>query len=178
MSIKECAPEGLRVYEVKKLPDERGFFTEILRKDWKELLGDEWIVQANLSMSYPGIIRAWHRHTRGQVDYFLVIQGAMKIAAYDDREDSPTKGKLVEIVASEDRLQVVRVPGHYWHGTKTIGYKPSLTVYFVTKLYDYKNPDEERRPWNDQTIIPKSINGQTDDPRIGKPWDWNYPPHR
>lgn len=177
-TIKEFGLEGLGGYEVKKLPDERGFFAEVLRQDWKDLLGDEWVVQVNLSMSYPGIIRAWHRHTRGQVDYFLVIQGAMKICAYDDREESPTKGKLVEVVASEDKLQVVRVPGHYWHGIKTIGYKPSLTVYFVTKLYDYRNPDEERRPWNDQTIIPKFINGRTDDPRIGKPWDWNHPPYR
>jgi len=37
-------------------------------------------------------------------------------------------------------------------------------------------PEEEeeikerlRRPWNDPTIIPKSINGRTDDPRVGKP---------
>ena len=29
-----------------------------------------------------------------------------------------------------------------------------------------------RRPWNDTTIIPKSINGRTDDPRVDKPWDW------
>ena len=167
--VKGYGLEGLRVYEIKRLPDERGFFAEILRHDWKELLGDEWMVQANLSMSYPGIIRAWHRHTRGQVDYFLVVQGAMKIAAYDDGEGSPTKGKLVEVVASEDKLQIVRVPGHYWHGTKTIGYKPSLTVYFVTKLYDYKNPDEERRPWNDPSII---------DPQTGQPYDWNRPPYR
>jgi dTDP-4-dehydrorhamnose 3,5-epimerase len=167
--VKECGLDGLRVYEVQKLPDERGFFAEILRHDWKGLLGEDLIVQANLSMSYPGIIRAWHRHMRGQVDYFLVVQGAMKICAYDDREGSPTKGKLVEVVAGEDKLQIVRVPGHYWHGTKTIGYKPSLTVYFVTKLYDYKNPDEERRLWNDPTII---------DPKTGESYDWNKPPYK
>ncbi len=165
--------EGLRVYELKKLPDERGFFCEIFRQDWKEFLGDEWIVQANLSYSYPGMVRAWHRHLRGQTDYFIVVKGAMKICAYDE-----TSKALNEVVASEDRLQVVRVPGHYWHGTKTIGDKPSLTVYFVTRLYEYKNPDEERRPWNDPTIVPMEINGKKDDPRVGKPWDWFYPPHK
>jgi len=64
---------------------------------------------------------------------------------------------------------VVRIPGTYWHGTKTVGNEPSLTVYFVTKLYDYQNPDEERRPWNDPSII---------DPKTGKPFDWNKPPHK
>lgn len=156
--------EGVKIYELKKFPDERGFFAELLRRDWKEILGDEWIVQANLSFSYPGIIRAWHRHLRGQTDYFIVLQGAMRICAYDEKT-----GQLDEIVASEHKLRIVRIPGHYWHGTKTIGNKPSLTLYFVTRLYDYKSPDEERRPWNDQSII---------DPRTQKPYDWNKPPHK
>jgi len=165
--------EGIKVYDLKRLPDERGFFCEILRQDWKELLGGDWVSQANLSYSYPGMVRAWHRHLRGQVDYFIVVEGAMKICAYDEK----TK-ELDEIVSSEHRLQIVGIPGHYWHGTKTVGDKPSLTVYFVTKLYDYKDPDEERRPWNDKTIVPQSINGKTNDPRVAKEWDWFYPPHK
>jgi dTDP-4-dehydrorhamnose 3,5-epimerase len=156
--------EGVKIYDIKKNPDERGFFSEILRQDWKEVLGDEWIAQANLSYSYPGIIRAWHRHLKGQIDYFIVIKGAMRICAYDDK-----KKQLDEIIASEHKLQLIRIPGHYWHGTKTVGSEPSITVYFVTKLYDYKTPDEERRPWNDPTVI---------DPKTGGPYNWDKPPHK
>jgi dTDP-4-dehydrorhamnose 3,5-epimerase len=156
--------DGVKVYELKKFPDERGFFTELLRRDWKDLFGDEWIVQANLSYSYPGVIRAWHKHLRGQVDYFIVLKGAMKICAYDEK----TK-KMDEIVASEHKLQVVRIPGHYYHGTKTLGDEPSLTLYFVTRLYDYDKPDEERKPWNDPAII---------DSKTGSPYDWEKPPHK
>jgi dTDP-4-dehydrorhamnose 3,5-epimerase len=156
--------EGVRVYDLKKNPDERGFFSEILRQDWKEILGDEWIAQANLSYSYPGIIRAWHRHLRGQVDYFIVVKGAMRICAYDEK-----KKQLDEIVASEHKLQIVRIPGQYWHGTKTVGDEPSITIYFVTKLYDYKTPDEERRPLNDATVI---------DPKTGASYNWDKLPHK
>ena len=70
------------------------------------------------------------------------------------------------------------MPGRYWHGFRALGTEPVWLIYFVTKLYDYDNPDEERRPWNDPSIVPKSINGRTDDPRVGRPWDWFYPPHR
>ena len=42
----------------------------------------------------------------------------------------------------------------------------------------YKNPDEERRPWNDPEIIPSEVNGNKKDPRINQPWDWFYPPHK
>ena len=169
VDVREYELPGVRTYDLKIFPDERGFFSEALRKDWKELVGEDEIVQINVSYSYPGIIRAWHRHVRGQVDYFLVLKGAMKICAYDDREDSPARGKLVEIVATEKKPQVVRIPGYYWHGTKTVSSSPSLLVYFVTQLYDYNNPDEERRPWNDPAII---------DPRTGESFDWNKPPHK
>lgn len=164
---------GVRVHDLRKNPDERGFFCELLKADWQELLGQDTVVQANLSMSYPGIIRAWHMHSRGQVDYLIVLKGTMKICTYDDREDSKTRGHLDEIIARAERLQAIRIPGFYWHGTKTISNEPSLSLYLVTRLYDYVNPDEERRPWNDSTIIPKLINGREDDSRVGKPWNWN-----
>jgi dTDP-4-dehydrorhamnose 3,5-epimerase len=161
--------DGVRVYDLKTNVDERGFFAELFRHDWKELLGDDSIVQTNLSCSYPGMVRAWHRHNRGQVDYFIVLEGSLKICAYDDNQKSTTYGQLDEILASGRRLQVVRVPGHYWHGTKALGDRASLTVYFVNRLYDTKNPDEERRAWNDPAII---------DPKTSKPFDWNKPPHK
>lgn len=171
--MKNYSLKGVKTYKLKILPDERGFFTEALRKDWKELLKDEWITQANMSYSYPNVIRAWHKHLRGQTDYFLLIKGALKICAYDDENQ-----ELDEVISTNKNLQIVRVPGHYWHGFKVLGNERAFLLYFTTKLYDYKNPDEQRRLWNDPTIIPKLINGTKDDPRVGKPWDWNYPPYK
>lgn len=157
--------EGIKILEVTKNIDERGFFSEIFRKDWTEQLidGDE-IAQANLSVTYPGMIRAWHRHKLGQVDYFLVLQGTVKICAY--HEESQV---LNEIVSSQERLQIVRIPGKYWHGFKNVGNVTSVVIYFVNQLYDYDNPDEERRPWNDPAIVDK---------RTGESFDWNKLPHK
>ncbi len=165
--------QGIRIKHINRLPDERGFFTEVMRKDWKELFEEDNIVQANFSYTYPGMIRAWHRHLRGQTDYFLVLKGAIKIGVFDDKT-----AELNEIVSTALNLQAVRVPGHYWHGFKAIGDEPAMLVYFTTNLYDYKNPDEERREWNDPTLIPKIVNGNKGDVRVGKPWNWNSPPHK
>lgn len=156
---------GVKVYDIKVVPDERGFLGEVLRVDWKSFVeeGDD-IVQVNLSLSYPGVIRAWHRHSRGQIDYICVVRGALKVCAYDDEEGSETRGQLDEIILNSDKPQIIRIPGFYWHGTKCIGDEPSMVLYFVTKLYDYKNPDEERRPWDDPSIV---------DPGTGEPYDWN-----
>ena len=160
------------VKPLKSIPDERGFFTEVMRKDWRDLFQEDTIAQSNVSLSYPTIIRAWHRHLRGQTDYFLALKGAIKICAYDEKTQ-----ELNEIVSTDKDLQIVRVPGSYWHGFKVVGNKTAMLLYFTTKLYDHSNPDEERRPWDDQKLVPKSINGKKDDPRVDKPWDWNRPPH-
>jgi dTDP-4-dehydrorhamnose 3,5-epimerase len=155
---------GVKVYDIKKNIDERGFFAELLRLDWKSFVGEDNIVQINLSMSHPGVIRAWHRHSRGQIDYICVVKGVLKVCVYDDRDSSKTRGQLDEIVLNSEQTQIVRIPGFYWHGTKCIGDEASTVLYFMTKLYDYKNPDEERRSWDDPSII---------GPKTDERYDWN-----
>jgi len=165
--------QGIRIKSIKRFPDERGFFSEVMRTDWKVLFEEDTIAQANLSCTYPGVIRAWHRHLKGQTDYFLAVGGSIKICAFDDKT-----AEVNEIVSSALDMQVVRMPGHYWHGFKAVGVEPAMLLYFTTKLYDTANPDEERRAWDDPTLIPKIVNGKKDEPRVGKIWDWNYPPHK
>lgn len=169
VQVENFGLPGIKVKDINKIPDERGYFAEVARMDWKDIFNSEWVSQANLSYSYPGVIRAWHRHTRGQIDYFVVLKGSIRIVAYDGDDSSKTHSKLVEIVASEERTKIVRIPGHYWHGLKTIGDKPSLMIYFSNNMYDHSKPDEERRPWNDLSIK---------DPKTGQPYDWNYAPHK
>ncbi len=89
-------------------------FKAICRRAWilhrghegglEDLIQDE-IVHANMSVSYPGIVRAWHKHERGQVDHFLAVNGALKICAYDDETV-----ELDEIISTGDNPQIVNTP--------------------------------------------------------------------
>ncbi len=168
--------DGLRVRAVKKNVDERGFFAELVREDWKDFLGDDHVAAFSISYSHPGVIRAWHRHALGQNDYVFCIKGSIKECAFDDREKSRTKGELDELVLDGSEPKIARIVGSCWHGYRVIGQEPATVLYGVTRLYDYDNPDEQRRPWDDKSVIPASINGMTDDPRNGKPYDWNSTP--
>ena len=167
----EMLPD-IKIYDLKRLDDNRGFFCELLRLDWLGFLGHDEIMQTSLSLNYPDVIKAWHRHSRGQIDYITPIQGSIRVCVYDDRNDSITKGHLTEIFLDEKKPQVIRVPGYYWHGIMVTSELPSMILYFVTKLYNYNDPDEERRPWNDTNIVPKSINENVNDMRVNKPWAW------
>ncbi len=67
------------------------------------------------------MVRAWHKHERGQVDHFLTVRGTMKICAYDDETR-----ELDEIISTGDNPQVVPGSRPYWHGFRVIGNGPAL----------------------------------------------------
>ena len=67
-----------------------------------------------------------------------------------------TKGEINEFILKDEEPQVVRIPGFYWHGTKCLDAKGSLVVYFMSNLYDYKNPDEERMVYNKTILYPRT----------------------
>lgn len=149
----------VKIRELQVNVDERGHLVETFREDWDEYSPNPSM--SYYSLTYPGIIRAWHRHLKGQVDYFTCPQGRIKVGIYDDRTDSPTEGELNTFVIGEDNPKMVRVPGDCWHGFKAIGSKPALMINYPSELYDYEDPDEERLPYDTDEI----------------PLDWEEPPH-
>lgn len=151
--------EGVETRELQVNTDERGHLVEMFREDWDEY--DPEPAMSYFSTSSPGVIRAWHRHNRGQIDHFVCPQGRIKVGVYDDRDDSPTQGEIKTFVIGEHNQQAVRIPGACWHGFKVIGNEQALLVNFPTNLYDYEDPDEERLPHDTDEI----------------PLDWEAEPH-
>jgi len=136
--------KGITIKKLNKNVDERGILCEILRSDWEIF---ENFAMAYFSITYPGVVRAWHRHPKTkQIDNMCIIQGMAKIVVYDDRDDSPTKGAINEFIIGEDNMDLLKTPGECWHGFKAIGTKPAILINFPSKLYNYENPDEERLP--------------------------------
>ena len=140
---------GVRLRDLVRHADERGSFTELLRRDWPEHPG---FGQASITVNLPGVIRAWHWHRR-QTDIIVVVQGAAKVALYDAREGSPTRGEVAEWVLGDEHLALVAVPPGVYHGYMTVGAGPALIVNFPDQLYDLAAPDEERVP-HDTPAVP------------------------
>lgn len=139
---------GVEIKELKKHCDERGFLMELLRMD--DPIYDRYAM-TYVSLNYPGVIRAWHYHKK-QDDHFCAISGMCKVALFDDRETSPTRGMVNEFFMGADRPILLKIPVGVLHGYKTVGVKPSLLLNFPTELYNPHEPDEYRRPWNDPAI--------------------------
>ncbi|MBI3961507.1 MAG: dTDP-4-dehydrorhamnose 3,5-epimerase family protein [Deinococcus sp.] len=128
--------------------DERGYLMEILRTD-DEIF--EGFGQCYVAKNYPGVVRAWHYH-RLQTDYFVCVHGMIKVALYDLREDSSTRGEVNEFFLGEDHRVVLKIPVGVYHGYKTVGTEPSLLLNFPTRPYNPQEPDEYREPYNSPEI--------------------------
>lgn len=140
--------EGVKVKQLVRHPDNRGFFEEILRDD-DDLL--RRFGQASLSMTYPGVIKAFHYHKR-QDDLWFFPVGSAQVVLHDTREGSPTRGITQVLYAGEDNPILIVIPVGVAHGYRVLGPKPLMIVYFTTESYVAGNPDEYRIPWDDPEI--------------------------
>jgi dTDP-4-dehydrorhamnose 3,5-epimerase len=119
---------------VKKLTryaDERGWLTEIFRRD-------EWDftpAMSYVSMTNPGVVRGPHEHVR-QSDCFVFLgPGRFRLHLWDRRPDSPTKGETVALEVGEDNPTLVIIPPGVVHGYKCISAGPALSLNLPDQLY-------------------------------------------
>src|SRR5260370_34884427 len=90
-----------------------------------------------LFRSHPGVTKAWHIH-KHQTDWGYVI-GELKVALFDTREKSPTKGRLMELLMGRDNATYLKTPPGVAHGTLAL--ESSHILYLPSTV---KAPNAER----------------------------------
>lgn len=136
----------VRQLEVK--PDGRGYLMEMMRSDWPEFMR---FAQSYATACYPGIYKAWHYHKK-QWDHFVCPWGMARVVLYDPRPDSPTAGNINVFHIGVLNPALIRIPPLICHGFSAEGGRTALIVNYPTELYDYKQPDEYRIPFDDPAI--------------------------
>ncbi len=139
--------EGVEVKALVTHRDERGFFREITRST-DEIVREGW-AQLSHSLMHPGVAKAWHLHPT-QIDWWYVPVGDLKVALYDTREGSPTRGELQELFLGEHyEEQLLKIPPGVAHGCRAIGGAAHL-VYLTSGAYSLE--EEGRIPHDDPAI--------------------------
>ncbi|HEU4436713.1 MAG TPA: dTDP-4-dehydrorhamnose 3,5-epimerase family protein [candidate division Zixibacteria bacterium] len=131
---------GVRLKDLKVIPDERGRLMEILRSDEEVFIK---FGQLYMTCVYPGVVKGWHYHAK-QIDNFAVVKGMAKIVLYDSREGSATKGEINEFFLGEHNPKLLQIPALVYHGFKGISTEETIIINCPTEVYHYKNPDEYR----------------------------------
>ncbi len=140
--------DGVRTKQLTTHPDDRGYFREIVRDD-DGLLSK--FGQSSVTVTYPGVIKAFHWHER-QDDLWYVVGGMAQVVLYDRRSNSTTRGQTDVLYLGDNNPTLVVIPRGVAHGYRVLGSQPVTLVYFTTEAYRPEAPDEQRLSYDDPTI--------------------------
>ena len=125
--------EGVVIEKLNRFTDERGYLVETFRID---KLPDKLRPEMSyISFTKPGVVRGPHEH-REQTDIFCFMSpGNFKIKLWDNRKESPTYKKCMEMVGGQEKLIIVVVPPGVVHGYKNISKEYGMVLNYPDKLY-------------------------------------------
>ena len=132
--------DGVITKTLKVIPDERGRLMEILRKD------DDFFIefgQVYMTTTYPGVVKAWHKHER-QTDNVACVRGMIKLVLYDSRKKSSTFKEINQFYLGIYNPMLIQIPPDIYHGWMCVSEEEAIIVNIPTEVYNYENPDEQR----------------------------------
>ena len=147
---KLSIPEVILI-EPKIFSDKRGFFFENFKEEDFILNGITKLIQDNISHSTLGVIRGLHyqKNPKAQAKLVTAITGKIFDVAVDIRKNSPTYGKWVGEILSNENHRSLYIPEGFAHGFSVLS-KEADVFYKVSNEYSQEN--EEGIKWNDPTI--------------------------
>jgi dTDP-4-dehydrorhamnose 3,5-epimerase len=153
ITVKSTALPDVKLVEVRRFEDLRGFFSEIYHQANFAAAGiDAQFVQDNLSLSrHAGTVRGLHFQTApfAQAKLVRVVRGRILDVAVDIRLSSPTYGRHVAVeMGDEDGLQLF-VPAGFAHGFCTL--KPDTEVAYKVSAY-YSPQHDKGLAWDDPDL--------------------------
>lgn len=162
----ESGIDGVQFIDLKRMVDESGSFTELLRlRDGLLVLADvrQPVKQINFTTAMPGVIKAFHLH-RLQWDIWFVppTERVLIVLADVRRPDLPAEkihqGELVRSASVRVRRylmgdgtsRLLLIPPGVAHGYRNLMDRPAMLFYMVTEWFtaDITTHEEFRLPWN------------------------------
>ena len=147
--------------ESKSFSDKRGFFLENFKEsDFISNGITTKFIQDNFSHSKQNVLRGLHyqKKPHAQAKLVTALQGEILDVAVDIRKNSPTYGKWVSEILSDQNHKMLYIPEGFAHGFCVISSEADV-LYKVNHEY---SPDSERGIlWNDPFL---DIDWPTDQP--------------
>ena len=123
---------GVQVIPLKRIPDERGTIMHMLRATDPHF---QQFGEIYFSTIYKDVIKGWHLHREMTLNYSCV-HGRIKLVLFDDREQSSTRGELMEIFLGPDNYSLVIIPPEVWNGFKGMADPLSIMANCCTHSHD------------------------------------------
>ena len=154
-TFKKLTLSGLIVIEAKSFPDDRGYFKEIFKESsFFENGINTRFVQDNYSHSTKGVLRGLHyqKNPKAQAKLVTALRGEIFDVAVDVRKNSPTYGKWVSEILSEQNHKLLFIPEGFAHGYCVLSDEADI-FYKVNQEYSPEN--DGGFIWNDPQVAIK-----------------------
>ncbi|MBQ4104925.1 MAG: dTDP-4-dehydrorhamnose 3,5-epimerase [Clostridia bacterium] len=140
-SFEKTPIDGVFIITPKVFGDNRGYFMETYKQSDFEEAGIHCnFIQDNQSKSRRGVLRGLHFQKQyPQAKLVRVIKGEVYDVAVDLRKSSPTFGKHVGVLLSEDNKKQFFIPRGFAHGFLVL----SEEAEFVYKCDNLYHPEDE-----------------------------------
>lgn len=132
--------DGVVAKKLTPIRDDRGELCEILRSDDPLF---ERFGQVYYTAVKPGVVKAWHFH-KIQTDHLVTIGPPAVIVLADGRDDSATRGEVMEFIAGREAPMLIKIPPGIYHGFTAAGDQEAVILNIPTELYNRDKPDEFR----------------------------------
>jgi len=132
---------GVRIERPAGYHDQRGSLVPFM--DFQKPFWTEPIVHAYEFTIRPGRIKGWGMHRR-QADRYFIQTGDLRVALFDGRADSPTKGSYCQFWFTGGGYGLLYIPTGVWHATQNWGTTLGRIVNFGTVRFDPADPDKAR----------------------------------
>ena len=152
MNYIQTEIDGVWLIEPKVFFDERGYFMEAFKKEeFEAKIGPVDFVQDNESKSSFGVLRGLHyqKGEYSQAKLVRVLKGKVLDVAVDLRRSSPTFGKHVSALLSEENKRQFFIPRGFAHGFAVLSEEAVFTYKVDNK---YAPQAEASILYNDETL--------------------------
>lgn len=132
----------VKIIEPSVFGDSRGYFCETFRdSEFREKVCNTTFIQDNESMSSYGVLRGLHYQTGlfSQSKLLKVVKGEILDISVDLRKGSPTFGKNVSVILSEDNKKQIFIPRGFAHGYVVLSDNAVINY----KVDSYYSPEHE-----------------------------------
>lgn len=103
--------EGVALEPLRQFADDRGAVYRVFRNYGHDVSIDE----VYISRVNHGIVKGWKRHRR-MTQRFAVPYGSMRLVLFDGRQNSPTRGSIMETTLDvKDNYALLTVPPGVWY---------------------------------------------------------------
>ncbi len=130
--------DGVLVTPQRRISNPKGEVMHALKRSGPGFIG---FAEAYFSTVLPGVTKGWKRHRRVTLNIVVPV-GSIRFVIHDDRAESPTRGRFLEVALGPHNYARLTVPPRLWTAFRGVGAGTNLLLNIIDEEHDSAEADD------------------------------------